>query len=278
MHATGMAYTGWDGMMTHRRPRSRRFGLSSIFAALTILSIGAGALAAPPVRNSGSQPTLTPIPLVATNQAVRPLPPSGIPVESVAPDGNADIRPRPPQRPFANPVTGPGAAGAHLGVTAGTPTRPRLRLDDPVLRWLPEILDAAERTGTPPSLIAAVIYVESTGDPYAISPAGARGLMQIMPDELRARDIPRARWHDPATNIRVGAGILAERRDATGSWQGAVSHYFGIGCDAHGTCTTLYVRRVFSHINRYARIMRNPTKSGIEVLPANWRPPDPPSS
>jgi hypothetical protein len=140
-----------------------------------------------------------------------------------------------------------------------------LRLDDPVLRWLPEILDAAERTGTPPSLIAAVIYVESTGDPYAISPAGARGLMQIMPDES-------------SSNIRVGAGILAERRDATGSWQGAVSHYFGIGCDAHGTCTTLYVRRVFSHINRYARIMRNPTKSGIEVLPANWRPPDPPSS
>jgi soluble lytic murein transglycosylase-like protein len=143
-----------------------------------------------------------------------------------------------------------------------------------VLRWLPEILAAAEATGTPPSLIAAVIEVESSGDPRAISPAGARGLMQIMPDELRARAVPRSRWHQPATNIMVGATILAERRELTGSWRGAVGRYFGIGCDAHGTCTSVYVRRVFAQVDRYARIIRDPEGSGLAVLPPEWRPTD----
>jgi soluble lytic murein transglycosylase-like protein len=151
--------------------------------------------------------------------------------------------------------------------------RRRLRLDHPVLRWLPEILAASEATGTPPSLIASVIEVESSGDPRAISPAGARGLMQIMPDEFHARSVPRARWHHPATNIYVGALILAERRALTGSWRGAVSRYFGIGCDAHGTCTSVYVRRVFAQVEGYAAIIREPRQSGFDILPTDWRPP-----
>jgi hypothetical protein len=123
-------------------------------------------------------------------------------------------------------------------------------------------------------LIASVIEVESGGDPWAISPAGARGLMQIMPDEFRARSVPRSRWHQPATNILVGATILAERRELTGSWHGAVARYFGSGCDAHGTCTGIYVRRVFAHVDRYARIIRDPLRSGLDVLPPDWQPSD----
>jgi soluble lytic murein transglycosylase-like protein len=252
----------------------------AVIALLLLLPAAwaATARAAPPVRNGGggSDPTPTPpavareateLDPAATDQAVDP--------EQPAPP-NAHIRPRPVQQPFDNPARGEvGTIGARVAVTADDRGgRRRVRLDDPVLRWLPEILAASEATGTPPSLIASVMEVESSGNPRAISPAGARGLMQIMPDELRVRSVPRSRWHHPATNILVGATILAERRESTGSWRGAVSRYFGIGCDAHGTCTNVYVRRVFAKVDRYARLIRDPEGSGLAVLPSDWRPPD----
>jgi hypothetical protein len=74
-------------------------------------------------------------------------------------------------------------------------------LDDPVLIWLPEILTAAEETGVSPSLIAGMIQVESQGELLATSPHGARGLMQMVPEQLVAQGILEHLWHDPATNI-----------------------------------------------------------------------------
>lgn len=81
------------------------------------------------------------------------------------------------------------------------------------------IADAARRFGLPASWIRAVMRAESGGDPRAMSPAGAMGLMQIMPATwaaLRARyglgDDP----FDPRDNILAGAAYLRELRNRFG--------------------------------------------------------------
>jgi soluble lytic murein transglycosylase len=84
------------------------------------------------------------------------------------------------------------------------------------LGWRGEILEAAERTGLDPFLIAAVVREESSYYPRAISPAGARGLMQLMP--RTAQPIAEVRGlafregdllDDPRTNLQLGATFLA---------------------------------------------------------------------
>ena len=83
----------------------------------------------------------------------------------------------------------------------------------------PHIETAATRFGLPADLIARVIDVESNGEARAVSPAGAMGLMQLMPGTwamLRARlglgDDP----FDPRDNILAGSAYLRDLRDRYG--------------------------------------------------------------
>jgi soluble lytic murein transglycosylase-like protein len=59
-----------------------------------------------------------------------------------------------------------------------------------------------------PALVYALTRVESNFDPGAVSPAGARGLMQLMPQTARAIGVAvsaeAARLHDPAVNLALG--------------------------------------------------------------------------
>jgi soluble lytic murein transglycosylase-like protein len=66
---------------------------------------------------------------------------------------------------------------------------------------------AAHETGLPLSLLAAVAWEESRMDPQALSGAGARGLLQIMPGTAKALS---AAGNDPETNIRAGARYLRQ--------------------------------------------------------------------
>ncbi len=75
----------------------------------------------------------------------------------------------------------------------------------------PAIEAAARETGLEPELVLAVIMQESGGNARAVSPKGARGLMQLMP--ATARELGVSDPHDPASGIRGGARYLARLRD-----------------------------------------------------------------
>ncbi|MBT3603123.1 MAG: lytic transglycosylase domain-containing protein [Candidatus Latescibacteria bacterium] len=66
-----------------------------------------------------------------------------------------------------------------------------------------------------PNLVRAVIYVESAGDPDAVSVDGAMGLMQLMP--ATASDMGVKRPHDPAQNIFGGTRYLSRLVERFGS-------------------------------------------------------------
>lgn len=83
----------------------------------------------------------------------------------------------------------------------------------------PFVAEAARRFGIPASWIRAVMQTESQGTVRAVSPKGAMGLMQIMPQtwaDLRSRYGLGADPFDPHDNILAGAAYLRELRDRYG--------------------------------------------------------------
>jgi len=60
--------------------------------------------------------------------------------------------------------------------------------------------------GIPPKLVIAIIQVESQGNPKAISPAGALGLMQLMPEVIKACGVEDP--FDPVANLLAGVRHL----------------------------------------------------------------------
>ncbi len=73
------------------------------------------------------------------------------------------------------------------------------------------IEEAADKYKVEPALIKAVIMTESGGDPRAVSPAGAQGLMQIMPGT--AAELGVTDPYDPYQNIMSGTRYLRQLID-----------------------------------------------------------------
>ncbi|MBV9233714.1 MAG: lytic transglycosylase domain-containing protein [Candidatus Eremiobacteraeota bacterium] len=108
------------------------------------------------------------------------------------------------------------APGAPFDAVAARRALPRADVD--------RLIEAnAARTGMDPALLSAIIANESGFDPNATSAAGARGLMQLMPQTAAALGVRDA--YDPAQNVRGGTEYLRGLLDRFGSVELAVAAY-----------------------------------------------------
>ncbi len=103
----------------------------------------------------------------------------------------------------------------------------------------------AARAELPPELVLAVIDVESNFDRFAISYAGARGLMQVMPFWLDEIGRPDDDLFDIRTNLRMGCTILRHYLDRErGDRTRALARYNG------SVGKTWYPQRVFKALGK----------------------------
>ena len=104
----------------------------------------------------------------------------------------------------------------------------------------------ARRNNLPPGLVLAVIQVESRFDRFAISRAGARGLMQVMPFWLEEIGRPQDNLFHIRTNLRLGCTILRYYLDAeNGDMVRALARYNG------SLGETWYPQRVFTALRNH---------------------------
>ena len=88
------------------------------------------------------------------------------------------------------------------------------------------ILASSSRHGLDPSLVLAIMTVESTGRPHARSPKGALGLMQVMPYMIRPLDLAG----NPSTieaNIEASCLILSSDIRRLGEDDGISTYFWG---------------------------------------------------
>jgi len=120
----------------------------------------------------------------------------------------------------------------------------------------------SDRYGLAPALLLAIIAVESSFDRHAVSVAGARGLMQVMPTAHRDLVAHVKDLSDPATNVRIGAAIFrGYLDDADGDVETALVRYNG--------GTKRYARRVALRVQQFdAQLRRSNGMAGDELRTA----------
>lgn len=101
---------------------------------------------------------------------------------------------------------------------------------EPISALVAEAYDAAGGGGLEPTLILAVMAIESGFNPFAQSSVGAQGLMQVMTSvHTEKYDGFGGRFaaFDPVTNLRVGTRVLRDCIARAGSVEGGLRLYVG---------------------------------------------------
>ena len=150
-----------------------------------------------------------------------------------------------------------GAAPAVTTATASGPLSTGASELPPGTPFGAEITAAAKKHGIDPALLAGLVKQESNFDPNAGSPAGARGLAQLMPATAAGLGVTDVL--DPVQNLDGGAKYLRQQLDAFSgdvtralaaynAGPGAVQRYGGVPPYAE---TQNYVRIVQANAARY---------------------------
>lgn len=147
----------------------------------------------------------------AVETSAPPLPPALVPAEEPT---EATIPPTPtatpePVRPTATPPPAPTATPTPVPPVAvsAQSVRPSCSFPAEVERWR----EAVSRYPWQPCEALTVLWCESKGDPGALNPSGASGLLQIMMPLHRGQLAEGESVFTPEVNLRVGAALWRER-------------------------------------------------------------------
>lgn len=135
---------------------------------------------------------------------------------------------------------------------------------EPLSALVAEAYEVGERVKIDPLLLLSVMAVESSFNPFAQSPVGAQGLMQVMTgihsDKYENFGGKLAAF-DPVTNLRVGAKVLQECIQRAGSVEAGLKFYVGAALhpDDGG-----YGGKV---LGEYARLREVATGKAVPLVP-----------
>jgi hypothetical protein len=116
----------------------------------------------------------------------------------------------------------PGGGRTVVRRPEGSPASLPTGAPDDAEPYAEDFVAASQETGVPLEILLAVAWAESGFDPNALSPAGAEGMMQLMPGTAAGLGVDPS---DPAQNILGGARYLAAQYERFGSWDLALAAY-----------------------------------------------------
>jgi soluble lytic murein transglycosylase-like protein len=122
------------------------------------------------------------------------------------------------------------------------------------------ISEHSRSNGVRPALVRAVMQVESGFNPYARSPKGAMGLMQLMPATAKQYGVKNA--FNPAENVRAGVAYLRGLLDRYENNEELALAAYNAGpaaVDKHGQTVPPY-RETQSYVSQIGRMAGRPTK------------------
>lgn len=154
-----------------------------------------------------------------------PFDPVGLMVSTLVPAGFGAYALRGARARAAAPAPADPAAARELGRMGGN-ERLALKYDD--ARLDAYAVTAAQREGIPPEALLAIKNVGERSAPAAVSPKGAKGVMQFMDDTWAAygKGDPR----DPTASIDAGARYMKDLiKQYDGDVRAAIAHYNGGG-------------------------------------------------
>ena len=132
--------------------------------------------------------------------------------------------------------------------------------------------DIGLKTKLDPTLILAIMAIESGFNPFAQSPVGAQGLMQVMTKvhhDKYENFGGRLAAFDPVTNLRVGVKVLQECISRAGSIEGGLKYYVGAAnLDDDGG----YASKVMAEHMRLLAVVGGKNLSPFHVTPQQQRP------
>jgi len=124
---------------------------------------------------------------------------------------------------------------------------------EPVSALVAEAWDIGRKTRLEPTLLLAVMAIESGFNPFAQSPVGAQGLMQVMTavhTDKYANFGGRLAAFDPVSNLRVGAKVLQDCVGTRGSVEAGLKCYVGASTSDDGG----YAAKVLTEQDRLLQV------------------------